>query len=153
MYRFSLKTALFLLGFLWLLAGVMLFTKGVTLLQHPSTFFSQFSWMPKKELPILLLCLGLFLGQFKARTVLRKAANKRIEEMRARSAFSFFQVFNLQYFLLIVIMSSLGMLLNFLSTPSDLRGFIDITIGTALMQSSFFYFKATRQPKTNDSSI
>lgn len=151
MYKFSLKISFLLLGALWLFAGIMLLSKGVNLLlaivHQP---FFRFFRASQGETAAILVCLGLFLGQFKAKYVLRKTAMKRIQQMSSQSSFTFFQIFNFRYLILIATMISLGLLLKFFHTPHDLRGLIDITIGTALIHSSIFYFKAIRtQPKTS----
>lgn len=145
MYKFSLKQSFFLLGVLWLFSGILLFSKGVRLLLDIQAYRL---WPAKSEIIALLICIGLFLGQFKAKIVLRKAANKKILAMHSQGTLTFFQIFNFRYIFLIATMIFLGFLLKFSHTPCDIRGMINVTIGTALIQSSIFYFKAIQtQPK------
>jgi hypothetical protein len=50
-------------------------------------------------------------------------------------------LFPLSYLAIIGSMMMLGMLLKFLPISHDIRGFIDLAVGSALINGAFLYFK------------
>jgi hypothetical protein len=101
-------------GCLWLVAGALLFYKGIFLIQGP-----------------FLVGLGIALGALKYRFVLSKTAKRMAS-----------QPFRLRDLLLIGVMMGLGYLLRFF--PDPVRGVIDVAVGFALIRSSFMILTSPR---------
>ena len=117
-------------GFIWFFIGSMLLYKGLRLLEG-SAIASQ------------LIALGLLIGFFKGRFVLSKTVKRvvaRIKELplpiRLKDAYA------KSYWILIGSMMALGMVFRFLPISTDIRGTIDITIGSALMNGAMLYFRS-----------
>jgi len=121
-------------GAIWLVIGLLLLRKGVQYLRWDDS-----------TLPLLVIC-ALSLGIVKGRMVLAKVAlrtQKRIALLEEPTTIT--HLYTRGNALLILSMMGLGMLLNVLNVHSDIRAFIDIAVGSALVQGSLSYF---RLPKT-----
>jgi hypothetical protein len=114
-------------GFLWLIGGIFLLNKGVSYIGN--------SW---------LLFAGVLLGFVKGRFVFAKTVQrivKRIQDLPLPIRIS--QVYPPIYLALIGVMVLLGAALRF--APEQVRGVIDVAVGSALVQGAMLYFRASRK--------
>lgn len=137
-------------GSIWLAMGVFLLAKGLSLLAlstsvevAPPFVASLMTIVGSREQSVLLLIsLGLLLGFIKGRFILSKAVARiagRIFSLPAPVAFR--EVYGLRELVLIGSMMLLGMLMRWLSLGVDVRGVIDVTIGSALINGSILFFR------------
>lgn len=161
MIKTSHNTLYALSGLLWLGIGVMLLNLGLGFLMHGfqgsvfvedgysslikkiSTFTGGFDYAA-----IFLVILSLLVGFTKGRFVMQKAALKSAARIsKLPNPTSFLNIYNRSNLILIAIMVGLGMTMKYLALPYDIRGSIDIAVGSALMQGSLAYFRRmTRLP-------
>lgn len=135
-------------GFLWLLAGVSLLVKGLRFIEAglkstDSLSFKMSPWLGRPEQAgAILIAIGLMIGFLKGRLVLSKSAQRisaRILALKPPIRIS--QVYPVAYWILLGSMMGLGFSLRFLPIAIDLRGCIDVAIGSALINGSLFYFR------------
>ena len=55
---------------------------------------------------------------------------------------SLFKAYSLGYVLLIASMVGIGVVIKFMQVAPDIHGFVDTTIGIALINGGIFYFRA-----------
>jgi uncharacterized membrane protein len=149
------RTILFLSGTVWLLVGIFLLTLGLRFLTMaltlahslaPSPHFSFLTLFKahKENAVIILVTLGLIIGYFKGKYVLSKSA---IREVQRLSSFpdptSLKNIYSKRYYILLASMMLLGMIMRYLPISLDMRGFIDVAIGSALINGSRFYFSSS----------
>lgn len=92
---------------------------------------------------ILLFVLSLVLGTAKGLMVMRKVVKRSEAHIEARGgSVPLYALFPVQSLGIIAVMMGLGMSLNYLGIPLDIRGFIDMTIGFALIRGGSYYFRA-----------
>lgn len=141
----------------WLAIGIMLLTKGFKLLLLPLEvgqsylLIDRVSFLSgnKEQSGLVLACLGLMLGFIKGRMVLSKSAYrimKRLESLG--NPCSITSVYPLSYVIVILSMVALGISLRWMPVPPDLKGLIDIAIGSALTNGSAYYFRQMMVQKT-----
>ncbi|HEY4255173.1 MAG TPA: hypothetical protein VGM34_02370, partial [Chlamydiales bacterium] len=111
-------------------------------------------WLLYKGLRLLSLSLdktfaswlmggGLLVGFIKGRFVLSKTVQRIVKHIAsAPEPISFRNVYPKSYLLLLASMMCLGFVLRFV--PIEWRGFIDIAVGSALMNGAMLYFRAAR---------
>lgn len=138
-------------GSLWLLVGVMLLTKGIGLMvvsahfPHLSSFlFSSLASRSGSDglAALSLVTTSLFLGFIKGRFILSKTVERTIFRILSfPSPVSLKNIYTPKYYLLIGTMVGLGLLLKWVSIPPDLKGVVDIAIGSALINGAVFYFR------------
>ncbi len=147
--------AISLSGVLWMLIGVFLLLKGFSLLLHPSSdqapsllpYLTSLTTQPEQG-SLLLVSIGLIIGFIKGRLVLAKTATRIIRKIESLpNPCSLASVYGPSYLILLASMMGLGMLLNKLPVPYDLRGVIDIAVGSALTNGSAFYFRHFAEAK------
>lgn len=125
-------------GALWFAMGIVLMYKGLSYVaagQSPLGHWIVFS--------------ALIVGFLKGRLVLVKTVKKMVERIYSLTLpIRFSQVYTRSYWILIGSMMMLGMVFRFLALPVEVRGFIDITIGSALVNGAMLYFRAVRTVST-----
>ncbi len=135
-FQMSHKSWILFSGVLWGIVGCMLLYKGLQLLSEgvDTDSYNRAFW---------LVAAGLFFGFLKGRFVLRKTVQRislRIAELQA--PISFVDAYPKSYWLLLASMMSLGFLLRLV--PVEVRGFIDVVVGSALLNGALLYFRAAR---------
>ena len=130
-------------GFVWLAIGAMLLYKGLHLVADgtilPDSFCSKFA--QPETVARLLIGVALLLGFFKGRFVLSKTVRRIVLRIAAMPVpIRFKDVYPASYYYLIAAMMGLGLLFRFLPILIDLRGAIDIAIGSALINGAILYF-------------
>jgi len=135
-------------GLIWLVLGSFLLYKGLhliaegTLREDSLCFRLRNTLGDAQQAGTILIAVGLFLGFLKGRFVLSKTVYRvsmRISKLPSPVSFS--QVYALSYWILIGSMIVLGISLRFLPIPIDLRGLIDVAVGSALLNGSMLYFR------------
>ena len=135
-------------GFTWLLIGMGLVYKGVQFFAF--ALFEPHSLMHRlkgtfgsvEQAAGVLMGISLLIGFLKGRFVL----NKTVVRVASRIAslplpIRVKDVYSLSYLLLIGAMMALGMLFRFLPLASDIKGMIDIAVGSALIHGAILYFR------------
>jgi hypothetical protein len=137
-------------GFLWFFIGTSLLYKGLQLITQAA--FSPDSLCSKWQLfgspqqtATCFIAVGLLVGFIKGRFVLAKTVRRVVSRIstlplpiRLQDAYS------RSYWILIASMVALGMSFRFLPIPIDIRGTIDIAIGSALINGAMLYFRSLR---------
>lgn len=138
-------------GILWLLIGSFLLQKGlhwisVSLLQ-PDSLLTRWQGVfgTREQAGTALIGFSLLIGFCKGRFVLSKTVRRVVARLASLKApIRFREAYAPSYWILIGSMIALGMLFRFLPLPSEIRGAIDIAIGSALIQGAILYFRAAR---------
>lgn len=143
MLFFSPRTLRRLSASLWLVVGSTLLSVGLRLISRSiqadfteTPFMSTLSLISDSKLMLGMLvgATGVLIGCFKGHFALAKSAHKLNAYYKTLpNPTPIYRLYPLPYYALLAIMMSFGMLLNFLQTASDIRGFIDIVIGVALL--------------------
>ncbi len=133
------KTFITLSGLVWLVVGIFLLMKGLSLITTAHTNADQTA--------VLLISFGLAIGFIKGRFVLRKTVNRVVDRIRSLPLpIQFSQVYSKGYYFLIGGMILLGMSMRWMPIPIAVRGTVDVAIGFALMNGAILYFRAARAP-------
>ena len=148
MLLFSHANLVFISGVIWLLVGAFLLQFGLKLLLEPAhgplpfmEFIRQFTHEGDEAI-VLIIAIALLVGFLKGRHVLRKAAERGIQHICTfPNPTSLFSIYSKRYCLLLLFMIALGMSMKYFNVPHDIRGAIDIAVGSALINGSFSYFR------------
>jgi len=138
-------------GFVWLMIGSSLTYKGLKLialaLTDPDSMCSRLETIfgSPAQAGTVFIAVGMVVGFLKSRFVLSKTVRRvtsRILSLptpiRLKDAYS------PSYWILISSMVVLGMSFRFLPISMDIRGAIDVAIGTALINGAMLYFRLAR---------
>lgn len=137
----AVGSSLMMMGLNFLLSG----TKGDRSLESSYPLLDSMApYMGNLEqAALVIVALGLFIGYFKGKFVLGKSAKRGIERIQSfPNPTSLSNIYSAKYYILLAIMIGLGMSMKYLGVPSDVRGFVDVAVGAALINGSMFYFKA-----------
>lgn len=136
-------------GIFWLLMGGMLLRKGLSFLVQgvltPHSLCDRFQGIfgSPSQTGTALLVIALVIGFLKGRLVLSKTVAKMVQRILSLELpIRFVDVYPRSYWFLIGGMMSLGVILRFGFIPIDLRGMIDVAVGSALLNGSLLYFRA-----------
>lgn len=145
-------TGIVISGTVWFIIGCLLTFKGLFLIVssilafqvelHPLVaFFNQF-FQHLERSGTCLVFVAIVIGMIKGRFVLAKTVNKFVKRiLLTPSPLKFKDLFPPRYLILIGSMMCIGMFLRFLPVPKDIKAFIDLAIGSALINGAFLYFK------------
>lgn len=144
------RTATVVAGLVWLAIGILLLSKGVyylasaayPLLATPLLFIPFLTdWVGSTEqAALLVIALALLLGLFKGRMLLAKVARANVVRLKEMGHVPFAQIYPRRTLFIIGAMISLGVILRW--APTDLRGGIDIMVGSGLIHGAMAYGKA-----------
>jgi hypothetical protein len=145
---FNHRTVLQFTGFTWIVMGAWILYKGLKFVSYggfaQNSFCSRFG-EPGSSIAFLMTA-GLLIGYLKGKVVLQKTVWRVASRLQSLPfPLRLKDLYAPSYLLLIGAMMVLGMLLNVLPIPLEFRGFVDIVIGSALINGSLFYFKFARQ--------
>ena len=144
-------------GLVWLAVGVYLMQLGIGFLVEGKMIAASggtgtpiLSWLHPyvggvEMAAIILVAIALYIGYLKGRYVLGKAAQRgvaRILSLPKPIALS--KIYAPRYYLLLGLMILIGISMKWLGVSKDLRGFVDIAIGAALINGSMIYFRMAR---------
>ncbi|CDZ81187.1 hypothetical protein BN1013_01718 [Candidatus Rubidus massiliensis] len=153
MLKFNHKTMIFISGIIWVTIGIFLLQLGLTfILQcdqtsdkmdhlHILPFFAK-QMKDVKEAKFLLVMLAIVLGYIKGKLALRRTAKKAVKRIHTFSEpMSIFNLYSKANCILIMGMILLGMSMKWIGLSLDVRGFIDVAVGCALVNASSIYFR------------
>ena len=150
--RFTHNIAIITSGIIWLIVGLFLLYKGLffTVLAkvtyNPADFplyalFGKIKNDPE-SIALISVLLSLVVGLIKGRVALAKSAKRTVTRLLSTPApLKAKDVFPLPYILLVMLMMLLGMSLKYFKVPYDIRGFVDVAVGSALINGAIIYFK------------
>ena len=137
-------------GALWLIIGCFLTFKGIVFLgltivsEKAGPLMNVFMQMSstRERAGMLLIFSALVLGLFKGRVVLARTVMRQVKRLlMLPHPLHIKDLFPLSYLAIILSMMLLGMSLKFLPISQDIRGFVDLAVGSALINGAFLYFK------------
>ena len=122
-------------GVIWMSVGIFLLTKGFSLLLHPTSG-------PVEQTSLALVALGILIGFLKGKFILAKTSARVIAKILQKpNPCSIFSVYSKGYLGLLLGMMAMGMALRWVSIPYEIKGVIDVAIGSALTNGSAYYFR------------
>ena len=145
------RTYIALSGFLWIASGTFLLYKGLHFINEAThsqdslcyrwqTFFGS-----PQQAATILMGIGLLVGYLKSRFVLSKTVRRVSSRIASLSEpIRFVDAYSKSYWILIAAMVGLGVSFRFLPISVDLRGMIDVAIGSALVNGAMLFFRAAR---------
>lgn len=144
-------------GIVWLAVGVFLLNMGLRLIATSALEISQefplLNWFATlfggiQQAAIAIIGVSLLVGYFKGRFVLFKTVRRMVNRIRTfKEPVSFHLIYSLKFYILIALMIGLGATIRMLGTPNDVRGMVDVIIGSALINGSIHYFRMAAVPK------
>lgn len=148
----SHKKLIIISGSIWFVIGVYLLRLGMNLLHAGITDPSTGSYPLLENLKpylgsvenvaMLLVVFALFIGYLKGRYVLGKSAQRGVERIRTFSdPTSITNIYSAKYYILLGGMVALGITIKYMGLNGDVRGVIDMIIGSALINGAMIYFK------------
>lgn len=145
-------------GFMWFFMGIYLLFKGLHYITQAA--YERGSLCHKmsgvlgspQQAATFLLGLGLVVGFLKGRFVLIKTVRRVVSRIASLSSpIHFKNVYAPSYWMLIAFMMMLGMTFRFLPLAPDVKGTLDVAIGSALVKGALLFFRASRSIYDNDS--
>jgi hypothetical protein len=123
------------------------FTDETSLLKTLSNIFGGL-----QQAAVALIGLGLMIGYMKGRFVLAKTVAKMVARLKSfEEPVSLYRLYSPKFYLLILIMISMGVLFRIFEVPTDIRGLIDLAVGAALVNGAVLYFKYAKVVKSKQS--
>jgi len=127
---------IFFSGFMWGVVGCLLLYKGLQ-------FLAAGVDSGHSDRALWLIGLALFVGFLKGRFVLRKTVQRMsLHIMSLKAPIQARDVYPKSYWLLLASMMALGFLLRLV--PLEVRGFVDVAVGSALINGAMLYFQVAR---------
>ena len=140
------KSWIVISGALWALIGCFLLYKGLRHVADLAAGAQSGLFGGGEQGALWIVAVGLFIGFIKGRFILSKTVQRvcsRIETLTPPIQIG--QVYAASYLFLIGGMVLLGMSLRFIPVPIDIKGLIDIAIGSALLNGSLLYFRSAQR--------
>jgi len=133
------RTLKILAALLWYLGGVMLVSKGGSLLVEADML------KPKQNLTWWTIVIGLLIGGLKAKYLFSKSCKKNLARIDLLDKPKIWQFFSPKFFLSLVIMIVAGATLSRMAHNNYIFllsvAILDISIATALIGSSYVFWK------------
>lgn len=152
MSKFSHAGLVAFSGVLWLAIGLFLMPLGLKLLYGIIEVAGPVADYPLIQLlspyaevdtaAVFLIAAGLVIGSMKVKYVLSKTIHKvivRILSLPEPSPVT--SVYGMKYIYLMAVMISLGMAMKYFNIPLDVRGVIDVAVGSALMTGGLTFLR------------
>jgi hypothetical protein len=142
-------------GLTWLAIGILLMIKGLKFLTQAMTLIETpplLKWAAQmagsvSQGALALICISLFIGFIKGRMILSKTVQRIVLRLENQSSpIEISNAYDRKYLVLLGAMMSLGMLFRFLPIGLDIRGSIDVAIGSALINGAMLYFRESVRP-------
>lgn len=125
-------------GFTWFFIGAFLLYKGLHLIAE-ATHQGDLSHQAAN----VFIAVGLVVGFLKGRFVLVKTVRRVVSRITSLPLpIQFKDAYSPSYWILIASMMALGMIFRFLPISTEIRGAIDVAIGSALINGALLYFRA-----------
>lgn len=158
MFKVSHATLIALSGLVWLAVGCVLLPLGLNfvvsalLIENAAKpypildFLSPYAGGMDAS-AIALIAVSLLAGYMKGTKVFVKSVKRTVDRIRSLpNPASLSNLYTPAYLILLAVMVGLGILLRY--TPDDVRGAIDIVVGSALIHGAVFYFRQAWQART-----
>ena len=145
------STLLFLSGLVWLIGGCVLlplglnFVTGTLLIEniaqpHPILNFLAPYVGGTESAACFWIVFCLLIGFLKGRKIFSKTVNRSVNRILSLpNPAPLSRIYPLSYYILLGSMILLGVLMRF--TPFDVRGGVDIAVGSALINGAVLYFR------------
>lgn len=162
MLKVSHVTLIALSGLVWLAVGCFLLPLGLNFvvgallrenaaLPHPVLNFLASFTGGMDQAALVWIGLMLFIGFLKGRSVFAKSVQRSVNRIYTLpNPCSLSKIYTPAYYLLLGSMVLIGVLVRF--TPQDIRGGVDIAIGSALINGAVLYFRAAWNARKQASS-
>lgn len=153
MIKLSHATLIVISGLLWSAIGISLMYKGVSLMAGAvaaETHQPLLGWVAsiagdKADAATVLLAVALVIGFFKGRFVLAKSVRRVVTRIRSfPNPTQLTNLYSRAYYILLASMMLLGVGMNVLQVPGDVRAVVDLAIGWALVNGALQYFRQAR---------
>lgn len=121
------RSAAMVAGIMWTLVGVSLLYRGLTMIGE-----------------VAYMAPALAIGYLKGRFVLKKSALRIVNRLKKLDEpVRWIDLYGKANWIVLLIMAGLGMFFRFATgiVPVEVRGFICIAVGTALLQGSTIYYR------------
>ena len=141
-------------GLLWFAVGLWLLTLGVNFIVQKALLFpaetssviAKLSGIAGGREPgaFMWVMLGLIVGFIKGRFALGKTVRRfafRLAQIQEPIPFK--SVYRLRDLGLIALMILLGLCMKWFAVPLEIRGFVDVAVGAALINGAILYFRAS----------
>jgi hypothetical protein len=137
-------------GLVWFAIGLFLLFKGLNFLVLAMKGEGETLWMGplgailggKEQSSLFFISAALLIGFIKGRFVLVKSVKRIVARILSLpNPAPLIAVYTKGYFLLIGGMMGLGFMLKWVGLPLDVRGTLDVAIGSALMHGALLYFR------------
>ena len=156
--RLSKTVWIVISGLIWFIVGIGLLTLGLNFivfkaqmdLGDTTSLIAKLSPLTggREQAALALIATGLIIGFIKGRFVLSKTVRRVSERILSLpQPIRFAQVYSKGYLMLIGGMVLLGMSMKWLGLPAEVRGLIDVAIGSALMNGAMAYFRVAAAVK------
>ena len=152
-------------GLIWMLVGTMLLYMGIGFIIQSSQPIRTESYYPLlnafisffgsiEQAALMIVVLGLAIGYVKGRFVLGKSAYRGISHIRSLPNPAYLtQLYGWKYYVLLSVMISLGISMKYLGIPLDVRGLVDIIVGSALINGAMTYFRFASECNSQSLSL
>lgn len=101
-----------------------------------------------ENVALLLAVIALSIGYLKGRFVLGKSAQRGVERIKSFSnPTSLMNIYSAKYYVLLGLMITLGISIKYVGLNEDIRGVVDVIIGSALINGAMIYFQQAQQLK------
>lgn len=149
--KLSYRTSILFSGCLWLVVGVFLLSKGLgfVILAEKEGILKSLSLFigSQEKAALFVISSALLVGFIKGRFILSKTVKRIVTRIYGLpSPVVLKDLYPKSYYLLLGAMVLLGFVMRWLPIGAGVRGFIDIAIGSALINGAILYFKAAFFP-------
>lgn len=151
MFKISHSAMIFLSGLTWLLVGCFLLPLGLNFIvesllkENISQSYPVLNFLAQyvdglEPAALIWIAFALFVGFLKGKKIFAKSVNRNVTRILALpNPSSLSKIYTPQYYILLGIMVLIGVLVKFL--PMDIRGGIDVAVGSALINGAILYFR------------
>lgn len=150
MFKFKASSLIAFSGLVWLAVGLYLLPLGLNLLirsVESASYGPLLSLLAPKffngeEAALAIVALGLGIGFVKGKTVFAKTVQKSVERILSfETPISISKLYSLRYCLLLGVMIMIGVSFKVFDLAHDIRGLVDVAIGSALINGALIYFR------------
>lgn len=161
MLKLSHQVLVIISGLIWFAIGFYLLQLGLGLLlatlqtngHYPLiSVLKNYFGGPEGSI-LLIVSVSLAIGYFKGRHVLGKSAHRGVQRILTfPNPTSIGNIYSPKYYILLGCMVALGMSVKYFGFSHDIRGFVDVTIGAALINGAVIYFRLAQALKTKSAT-